>query len=62
MNSGSILFVDGRDDPELKRVKRDALASGETGSAPDARQSETLAGRVILHQYQRNASWPYRRI
>ena len=37
MNTGSILFIDWRDDPELKRVKRDALASGETGSAPGVR-------------------------
>ena len=47
MNSGSILFRDWRDDPELNRMKRDAVASGKADSAPGVRQSETHAGQVI---------------
>ncbi|MEP4176286.1 MAG: hypothetical protein ABJL63_14510, partial [Rhizobiaceae bacterium] len=33
---------DWRDDPELKRAQRDALASGKRGSALGVRQSQTL--------------------
>jgi len=38
---GSILFVDWRNDPELKRVQRDVHTSGKAGLALGIRQPQT---------------------
>jgi len=49
-----MLFLDWRDDPELKRVKRDVHPSGKTGLALGIRQLETLKGRAIFEVF-----WAY---
>ena len=50
MNSGSILFLNWRGEPELKQSEPDAGASVESGSALGARQFETPVGSPANQQ------------